>query len=168
MSVVREFTLPAQPAAGEIQFVPLGGDGWIAPQSCYVGDVQATGTASGGHIHLQVLRDPRFEHIVQFLSLESSSITAIQFRFDFFRTLDVAIHNVGTSQIAVPSGRVLACQIWSPPPLVDPVKWAGSTDNVDTELVKFKFVAYNFNIRASEKVPLGVMYQSLPRSATSV
>jgi len=168
VSVSENVILPAQPTLGLIEYVPLGGDGWVAPQSAFVCDVQVTGDGTGGSAAMTIFRDERFEHLIQFMSLESNITTAMEFRFDLARSVQTQIHNVGTSTVTAVVGAELACQIWTPPAMVDPIQFRARTDNADTFLNKFKCVIYNFNIRASEKVPLGVMFASLPRTSSSI
>ncbi len=49
MAVSTTFTPPAQPTAGNLTYVPLGGDGFSAPLAAYaVQDFQDIGDATGG------------------------------------------------------------------------------------------------------------------------
>ncbi len=172
MSVLQEITLPAQPAAGTLQYIPLGGDGWGSPQSAFFLNMVITGDATGGFTRWRINRDPRFEHILQFMSIESTSATAIAYNFDIFRgahaPTGVGVHQVGTTAHSAVSGNVLANQMWTPPPIIDPIKFECKVNNVDTQEDKFKILVYNFNIRASELVPINIMLASLPRAASAL
>jgi len=172
VSITETITLPNQPAVGTLEYIPLAGDGLAAPQSAFFLDHQITGDASGGFIRWQVHRDGRFSHLLQFMSAESDSITAISYRFDIFRGANAstaqAFHNVGTTGLSSVSGNVLAAQIWTPPAVIDPVKFELKLPNADGEEHKFKMLIYNFKVDASKRVPLNILFQSLIRSASAI
>lgn len=172
MSIFQSVVLPSQPVAGSLEYIPLGGDGLTAPQSAWFMDMQITGDATGGAIRAVVLRDDRFEHILQFMSVETDSATAVSYRMDIFRGAKAssaqAFHNVGTTQLSSVTGHVLACQLWTPPAVIGPVQFEAKVPNVDTELFKFKLLIYNFQVDASKRVPLNILFQCLIRAASSI
>ncbi len=169
MAITQTLTLPNQPPVGAVEYIPLGGNGWTAPQSAFAVDWRITGDVSGGATRWVLNRDPRFEHILQFMMIESDSATAITYRMDIFRGISAgAVHNVGTTALSAVIGHVLASQMWVPPPIIDPNKFEAKIDNVSTEVGKFKLLIYNFNIRASEEMPLSMLLASLSRAASAV
>lgn len=168
MSVQETVNLVDQPVAGNFEFVPLGGDGWIAPQSAYIGDMKATGDATAGDVRMKVLRDDRFEHLIQFLAGSSGQNSAQDYRFAIARRLGLNIHQIGTTKASGVTDEVLNSILWTPPPMIAPVEWTLTMDNTDTIAYDFKFVVYNFNIRATEKVPLNVLLSSLTRAGSAI
>lgn len=164
MSISETLTLPAQPSAGLSEYIPLGGDGWAAPQSAYMIDMQITGDASGGTITFIVLRDERFEQIVNFLQVDCGTVTAQEYSFGILRKSGITIHQIGVA----PEIRGNSNILWTPPTMIDPIRWEVRVDNRDTEVDKFRCLVYNFNIRASEKVPLPILVSSLPRSPSAI
>jgi len=167
MAISQSFALPAQPASGSVEFIPLGGNGFTAPQSAFLFDMRITGDASGGAIDFTVLRDERFEHIVSFMSIESNNAAAIAYLMGIRRKAGVTFHNIGTTK---ESGAVqdLASIIWSPPTMIEPISWTAKVVNTDLESFKFKGIVYNFNIRSSEETPLAVLMASVPRAPTAI
>lgn len=168
LTISETMTIPNQPNVGNLEYVPLGGNGWEAPQSAWMLDMHITGDASGGFLLFTVNRDDRFEHLVQFMSIEVIRATTIPYRFDLFRSNATEIHNFGETDLCDATGLEATGTIWTPPPMINPIKFATGTTNVDLELVRFKLLLYNFNIRASEKVPLSVLLASLPRAASAI
>lgn len=167
MAITQEITLAAQPAVGTTELIPLGGNGWISPQSAFLVDFRVTGDATGGRITLTVNRDERFEHIVSMLQLESDSATATEYIFNLHRG-KVVTHNVGTQKAVNLSSLDFTSIAWNPTPMIAPTKWSAIFDNVDTIVSKWMILIYNFNIRASEMIPLSVLFQSLPRASAAL
>jgi len=165
VSIVRVTALGQQPTEGSIEQIPLAGDGRTAPASAYVVDFHITGDASGGFVHMSVTKDPRYQHLVQLLSLESDSATAVLYRFDLFRTDLVAFHQIGTTD-TITLASTLVNVVWTPPAIIAPSKWAGRMVNGDGDLHKFKCIVYNFDIEAMLKTPLPILFASLPRAAS--
>lgn len=130
-------------------------------------DVQITGDASAGRVIWQIDRDPRFEHIVSFMSIESDNAAAIDYILGIKRKAGTTFHNVGKTNHSGITGNLIASIIWSPPTMIDPIQWIATVDNTDTELYKFKGMVYNFNIRASERTSLAILLASIPRSPST-
>lgn len=168
MAIGEDLTLPDQPAAGSVVFLPLGGNGFLAPHSAFSIDMQITGDASGGGIAFRINRDERFEHLIQSMMLQVDGSAAIQYKFEVFRENDSLFINGGTSSVTTASGGDGAYQLWTPPAMIDPSFWRLKVTNVDGVQVKFKCLIYNFNIEASKKIPLNVLLQNVPRSASSL
>lgn len=168
MGIGQEFTLPNQPAAGSAVYLPLGGNGFLAPHSAYSIDMQITGDASGGGIAFRIDRDERFEHLIQSMMLQVDGSAAIQYKFEVFRHADSIFINAGTSSATTAANADGAYQLWTPPAMIDPSFWRLKVTNVDGVQVKFKCLIYNFNIEASKKIPLNLLLQNVPRSASSL
>lgn len=76
MSVNSTVVLPAQPSSGTVTYVPLGGDGFTAPQAAYsVQNHAVTGDAGGGNLSVTVDMDPRFVSLVSFVSFRNAQAT---------------------------------------------------------------------------------------------
>lgn len=168
MAITEILTLPNQPAVGSVEYIPLGGNGFQAPQSAFMFDFRITGDASGGLVKWEVNRDERFEHIVSFLALESDAATAMDYILGIRRRAGTTFHNTGQSPDGSVLGQDFTTVLWTPPTMIDPITWIATTENQDTIDFKFKGIVYNFNIRASEIVPLGTLLASVPRSPTAI
>lgn len=168
LTITESFALPGQPAAGSNEFIPLGGNGFTAPQSAFLFDMQITGDASGGLVNFTINRDDRFEHIVSFLQIGSNNAAAIDYIMGISRKQGVTFQNVGKTKTSGVTGSDLAVIIWAPPPMIEPISWLAVVANTDLELFKFKGLVYNFNIRASEETPIAVLQASVPRSPSAV
>ncbi len=60
--------LPAQPVTGTVTYIPLGGDGYVAPMAQYnILGFALSGDASAGNALLQVKMDPRYTSLVPFM-----------------------------------------------------------------------------------------------------
>ncbi len=164
MSISLETILPAQPPAGEIQFVPLGGDGWTSPQSVYFLNWQSTGDASGGTHQLRVSRDERFEQIGAYLGFRAVGVTPRVIRFDAAVAEVVQAEHIGTAVVDATINTLM----YVPPLLINTTSWTIRTTNNDTEVITFRGMIYNFNVRASERVPLHILLASFPRSPVSL
>ncbi len=161
MAITDETTLPAQPASGTTVLVPLGGNGFTAPKSLFYVTVNLTGDATGGLLSIDVKRDERFEQLVDFMVIQNAG-GAVVYRMDLFRDLGSRALVIGTSN----ADTTISTGMWSPPALIDPHSYRLSTANVDGVQVKLKMAIYNFDVRASELVPLELLLASVRRSST--
>lgn len=167
MAITQVLKLPAQPSSGSAEIIPLGGNGWISPQSAFLIDMQVTGDATGGRITLTVERDNRFEHLISLIQLNSDDAAAAEFLFGIHRGKVVAQASGTQTNIGLTSldNNQVA---WNPTPMISPTKWTCVMNNVDTIEYKWLSLVYNFKIQASEKIPLSVLFSSLPRSASLI
>jgi hypothetical protein len=163
VSILQQVNLPAQPASGDVTFVPLGGNGWTSPKSMYYWSIDQTGDVSGGTATIDVGRDERFEMLIDFMEVQNIG-GAVVFRLDIFRNLESRALVVGTST----ADATISTALWSPPAIIDPFEWRMSIPNVDGIVSRFKGVVYNFNIRASEVVPLSTLLASVRRSSSLI
>jgi hypothetical protein len=163
MAVVTTLTLPSQPTTGSVVYKPLGGNGFTSPQSMFYVTVDSLGIAGGGLNSIQVFKDERFEQLVDFMTIQGNA-GAVIYRMDIFRDLGSRALVIDTTS----ADTTISCGTWSPPALIDPESWKVSTANVEDENVKLKMAIYNFNIRASEKIPLELLLASIRRAATVI
>lgn len=171
MAISQTVVLPAQPDAGHTEYIPLGGDGWISPGSSYAMDLQVTGDASGGLIVVTINPDVRFEAVVAYMQLQNNNPTAQEYLFGLNRLSaggSVNMHNSGTMVNVGMNSLDDSNILWEPPPVIAPTAWSFITNNVDTIAYRYAMLIYNFNIRASEKVPLGIIFGSLPRTSAAL
>lgn len=163
VSVGVTLTLPAQPTTGSVDYVPLGGDGWSSPQSMYLVDSKSTGDVSGGINTIDILRDQRFEQLIDFVMIQTDG-GAVTYRMDIFRRAQSRAIRIGASNAEAS----ISSALWSPPAVIDPDSWRVTIPNVDTEILTFKSTIYNFRITASEHVPLAILLASIRRASSVV
>ncbi len=166
MAVTVDVDLQEQPASGLIQIVPLAGNGYTAPKSMYLVDVNLTQDGSGGVAAIRVTRDDRFEHIVAIMAGNNTntSVVAIQFDIQLVRTDNPGPGGPSFSISKIPSlsPGVKQLSVFIPPPLINPVTFNCRCTNVDTFTLTTTMVIYNFNIDASKITPLSVLLASIP------
>lgn len=160
--------LPEEPTPGALEYIPLAGDGWIAPQSAWYGNLAVVGDATGGTASMLVNRDFRFSHVIQFLTPEVVINTAQPYKVSIGRSGLISIHLVGMLKVSTVSGDATSSLTISPPPMINPDHWLFLTDNEDGISHRFKFLVYNFNIQAPLKVPLPQLLGSLPRAGSLI
>lgn len=76
MSVITDVYLPDQPAVGESTIVPLGGDGYTAPQSMLYAEASSTGDASGGTNRIRFRFEEVHSHMLAWLAVQVDGQTA--------------------------------------------------------------------------------------------
>lgn len=167
MSIVEIVILPAQPISGEIEYIPLAGDGFTAPRSAFYGSVLQTGDASGGTIRMTVKRDQRFEHVISFLTAEVLQTSAAGVRFAVGRA-NTTINTVGATKANTITGDAVSALTYAPVAMIEPTFFELDVENTEDLVWRFKFLIYNFNVQASFKVPLSILLASLPRAPTIV
>ncbi len=69
MAVSSTVTLPALPAQGALQYIPLGGDGKTAPLGCYFVRLEIDGDAGGGNATMSINLDVRYTNLVAYVNL---------------------------------------------------------------------------------------------------
>ncbi len=174
ITVSTSVTLPAQPVLGTVAYIPLGGDGFIAPFASYVVQgFRATGDASSGRVELNIQMDDRFCSLVQFVSLEIAQATeaSADFRMFIGSTAPVSAiprqNESGVIQSVDPlvtNGREIS-RTWSPVPYILPGgRLAPSIViqalNVDTDNYFVDASIYLFDITVREKTPMGPLLWS--------
>lgn len=166
MAINVDVDLQDQPASGLIQIVPLAGNGYTAPKSMYLVDVDLTQDASGGVAAIRVTRDDRFEHICAVMSADNNNSSAVAIQFDIQLVRAPAGPSYNVSKIPSLSPGVKNLAMFIPPPLINPVTFNVRCTNVDTFVLRATMVIYNFNINASKVTPLSVLLASMPAAGS--
>jgi len=164
VSVSSSVTLPAQPAAGITTFVPLGGDGKLAPQGCYFSRLEVAGDASGGNASVIISFDARYTNLVAYVN---PTIQADAGAGDFAVVLqDASVPTGAVQQIVGTIPQVAATVqtdnasfLWYPPPVyfqgnglcqvTYPNVGVGETYKVTLEIYVF-----DINVRRLAALPL--------------
>lgn len=165
MSVAVTVSLPSADNTGILTYVPLGGDGYAAPQSLYEVGITLANDASGGTSIITLQTDPQYMSIITAVDSHHNSSLAAQnyvfaLRTGVLSTL-TSILRFGATSILV--GSLDMCG-WSPPPLVRAVQVNVQSTNIDTESHILNAWIYNFRRDAAHKVPLNILLASLPRT----
>jgi len=171
MAVSTTVTVPTQPAVGSITLIPLGGDGFYAPQSMYqLEDVAAVADATAGQLQLTINMDPQFECIVQSLTYQISSAAGDKELVCSLSDRSLAYTDFAQVIALLPTitGLGSARATWCPAPMMDVGQITGVVVNVDTEALLISGQILNFNRNASRQVPLSVLLSSLPRAASII
>lgn len=163
-SVVEEITLPGQPVSGQVTFVPLGGDGFVAPKFAYaIKDFLLTGDATGTFVQHTVLMDERWCALIAYVSFNISQATSADadFQITISSGRSASIQASGSAHAVDSSVSTLEVRhTFQPTPLVLP--GAGDTArlrmqvlNVDTDVVRLSAYIYLFDVRVRETTPMG-------------
>lgn len=170
MAVTTTVAIPDQPATGVIEFLPLGGNGKVAPLGCYMVDVQLAGDASGGLATINVELDPRYTNLVAFYSAKvDSAATAPDFFMDI-RANAAATGFAGPSIVGtMPHTTIItlgnASFLWYPPPIYYPRGGHISLTmtNVDaTEVYAVVAEVYCFDSDVRSLAPLYLLQLNVP------
>lgn len=158
-------TLPGQPNGnGVMKYIPLGGDGFMAPFAAYaVTQHEVTSDASGGAAALTIIMDDRFCSLVPFVKVQVQQATAAD--------IDCRFSLGSSSQPGPAEGRVLTsiattvstttiAYTWIPVPTIlaggsEPGQIVVRVPNVDGEMPQIDTLVYLFNISVREKTPMG-------------
>ncbi len=165
MSVTASLTLPAQPASGQVDIRPLGGNGYVSPQSFYLVNINLVSDASGGTNTITVNLDPQYQGVIslmqtRLLSAAADRIVRLTLAPEIWAAVALSFSVQGTQVVDSDVGSNL---MFSPPPLFDSSRAEAIVDNVDTETFTLRMLIYNFKRDAFQKVPLNVLLASLPR-----
>lgn len=160
MAVTEIIALGDQPVTGEIRYVPLAGDGYTAPHSMYIANIDLAQDASGGVIAIRVTRDPRWEHLVGVMAFTNTNTTAAKSQFDITNDASGPFFIVAGTPVTLPGGTQSG--VWVPPPIINPQSFNIRAANVDTFTLTYAALIYNFRIDASKRIPLSVLLASVP------
>ncbi len=170
MSVTQTTNLADQPASGigSISYIPLGGNGFLAPKSVYLVSIGITGDATGGTSSIIVTQDPRWQHLVTEVQLRQIASTSRLYEMTVGKETSVAgvdatFRVQGTSRVG-PAGNTTVD--WNPAPLFDISRLTLSVENIDTVVTTMTALIYNFNIRADKQVPMNLLLQNVPRCSS--
>ncbi len=163
-SVTETVTLPAQPTTGSTTFVPLGGDGFIAPKFAYaVRNFLLTGDATGTFVQQTIEMDERWCALVAFVEFTIQQATSADAEFQLSVSSDKSAELIDSGlQVAVNSSvsSLEVGHLWNPPPLVlpgagDNARIRLQTLNVDGDIVRLSAYIYLFDVRVRETTPMG-------------
>jgi len=176
VSVADFVQLPGQPTSGGVRTVPLGGNGWTAPHSTTLININQASDASGGSNLLSIEFDPRYTTLVSFINIGVGAAAAAA--GSKIQIADDQDHNVvryGTYEYGAITGLSNGGVTWSPPALLcssSQMQIAGTLgfpridswlDNTDGETHYLRARVYNFDKLARERTPLPILLASLPR-----
>lgn len=165
VSVTR--TLPAQPAVGVVNYVPLGGDGFSAPFAAYaVAGFNLQGTAGGGQAKITLQMDPRFVSLIAYVTGSIDQDVAADAELGFFISgsaghVPIQRWQATVSAVSLDTSTTPIATTWSPNPMLLPGgNQAASTlvmtaVNVDAFTYNLSTFIYLFNIRVREVSPMG-------------
>ncbi len=122
------------------------------------------GDATAGAALLSVVLDPKYCHLVSFMTAQIAQTTSADADLSFLiaanRTPSMALREVQTA-VATVTNTIEIARTWSPPALILP---GGTTDNatasvryknVDTDVYYLDMWAFLFDIRVRELTPMG-------------
>ena len=183
MSKNVEYQLPgALPGPSDsVTYIPLGGDGWSAPQSAYSVYLKHQGDSSGDEFSLEVAFDPQYTSLVQYMSFNAQYGAAVN---DF--AVRTALRVTKRDEVVQKTWQYSEASldqsvvpqfgyndVWEPPGLM-----LSSNSNAGFDLnprialvanndpacnLTLSLRVLNFQKRAREEVPLNVLLSSLPR-----
>lgn len=165
MAVVSDMQLPDQPATGSAVWVPLGGDGWVAPVAAFSVLNQVVMDASGTTATAIVRFDPRFESIcVLAQSLVTGFSSSVENELSLIQKEPATGHRAQAFGDGIFMNTLSDHSLfsWSPPLLIGQDRIQCVVVNTDGDTLNFRVQVYMFNIRVFEKVPLNVILASIP------
>lgn len=163
MTVVASVTLPAQPSTGTLTRVPLGGNGFSAPNAAYALDnMNVTGDAGGGSAILTVTMDDRFCALVAYttaVNVQTASADA-DLRMRIVATgAPVVVFSELIPAISATVSTATISKTWFPEPVVIPGTQQGTLThdwlNVLGDVYFLNAMIYLFDIRVREVQPMG-------------
>jgi len=179
VSVTLAITLPAQPATaaeGEVEYTPLGGDGFVAPFAMYtLKNLAVVNDASAGFANIVVTMDQRYTALVSYMTIDLHQVTSTN------KEIRMAIGTGGSS-----AGRLVwqtkmfalrqefapeVSGTWVPPGVL--MKGSGPQNNPNTNFIEW--IANNdtsgdtlaahgqillFNLDVEQRTPLPIIMAS--------
>ncbi len=131
-----------------------------------VNNVDLAMDASGGTATITVELDPQFECLIQVITLQViGPASNVDFRMNVSRNGGGNIIVVGSA--FKPSFDSSAYASWNPSAIIDPANFNIRSGNVTGDSLRMNAMIYNFQKRASEKVPLDQLLASLPRGSST-
>ncbi len=167
MSVTEAITLPAQPVAGTVDYLPLGGDGFTAPFAAYnIIDFNLTGDASGGRVSNSVNMDMRYCSLVAYFSYAIQQATPAAANMRQVLTADSVAEQSLQGEVPAIDAAIAVrtvSQTWNPTPIVMPGAVSAQNlprifaraVNVDGDDYFLNALIYLFNVRVREVTPMG-------------
>lgn len=173
ISVTQTVVFPAQPAVGQLFYVPLGGDGFVSPFAAYsLRSFQASGDASGTFISMNVNLDPRFVSLVAWVTVQIQQGTSADadFRIDVASDETGIISSGAIEAVASDVSGLEVSRTFSPHPTLLPggsknSRVVAAFDNVDGDEYFMDVWCYLFNIRVRETTPIAPLLWAAGGSA---
>lgn len=166
MAVTVSLQLPNQPAVGNVDFIPLGGDGFKAPRAAYAVRGFATdGDASGGALTLNVLMDIRYTSLIDYMvaGIQQATPADAEVRQLITSNTTATMTEQGdvTAIAATVSGGSIS-KMFVPPALILPGGTESSVGrfqatNVDGDTYTIDMLIFLYNIRVRELTPYGTL-----------
>ncbi len=167
ISVTESIVLPNQPSVGQLNRIPMGGDGQTAPNAAYALQAfELVGDAGGGKVGHVITMDNRFCSLVSWVQLANVQTTPgdVDFRFAMAGTGTNEVPLLAEGGLAVAIAAAVSTssinELWRPPPVVlpgGPNVGFVSVDmlNVLSDVVRVSMMIYLFDIDVRTKTPMG-------------
>lgn len=163
-NVIESITLPEQPVAGLVTFVPLGGDGFSAPKFAYaVRNFALTGDDQLGFIQHEIKMDERWCSLISYVTFNMSQVASadVDYSLDIISGHSAEMRDQDVQKaISKTVTTVNVGHTWLPPPTVLP--GAGDSArirthllNVENDIVRVSALIYCFDVRVRETTPMG-------------
>ncbi len=169
MAVAATLNLPGQPTSGSAEFLPLGGDGLVAPIGCYMADLQLAGDASSGNCTLTINLDPRYTNLIAFINVTVASAAAagdFSIRMEALESGPLPnVQIVGTFPHIANQTGPNAAFLWYPPPIyyIQNGNIRFITVNIDaTETYQIVAQIYCFHPEVTRRTPLPILQWNVP------
>lgn len=169
--------MPGQPTTGDLQYIPLGGDGFTAPIAAYnIVGFSVTGAVGGGSMTLTATMDDRFVSLISYVSIGDAQVSSADADVSIFLSAgnlgmppQALAENVTAIAADASQGGGTIRRTWSPQPvLLAGGRRAGVLTfkmvNVDADVYTLSALIYLFNLRVRETTPMGPLLWS--RGAT--
>lgn len=173
MAVTGEFRIPEQPAdgggtdelTGNTTFIPLLGDGVLAPQMMWEVSCALAGDASGGNSTITVRFDQRFRSICTLAQMtKTSAVGAIEALWELSPANNSPIYRVAQDVVPLTTLTGLNISLWNPPPLMNMDRISTIIPNVTGDTHILNLMIYSFDINVLQLSPLWRILANLPRS----
>lgn len=174
MAVAIEYSIPDGGVAGvELEYVPLGGDGIVAPHSYYAFEVGLGGDVSGTTAAITVRTDERYTCIPAFLlaHMEDAAAAVDVEMLVAASSVDRAALRLNLDAIDV-GGQARAQHCWRPPPMIligrrregtmTPPWMRLVADNTNGVTYRLIGRVYNFDVNVHQVTPLSTLLAVLP------
>ena len=159
-----------QPDESQIVWVPLGGDGKLAPLGCYMARLEIVGDAGGGTATVSIRGDERYTNIAAFMGFEvEAAAAAPDFRMRMFNDAQATqpvVNIVGTApHVATTVATVNSAFLWYPPPILYARGgiWEAACLNVAaTETYRLVVEIFIFDADIRQIAPLPMLLANFP------
>jgi len=164
VSVTETFQLPAQPTDGEVEYIPLGGDGFTAPKFAYmIRNAAVTSDGTAGTTRVEIEMDQRYSSLVSFITGQVQQVAQADIEVLFQLSGDhvpLQLFQGDVTHTVLSSAEIGFT--WRPFPIILP---GGTTPtppnvnfrvaNIDLDVVRVSSLVFCFDIRVRELLPMG-------------